>query len=171
VLAWFGFSCTFAGRRPYVTVTGKENHNGKDQIYMKRLEVKVKPGVGGFAEDKDEAKRLRVETILPALNAGSIVVLDFGDVKFSTQSFVHALVGEVLQRFKESALEKLEFRSCSPQLKSLVQLVVDYSLGGFSTEGVLKGGPKQNGATSQRNQERDTGATPQRKTTRPVRRT
>jgi STAS-like domain of unknown function (DUF4325) len=100
---------------------------------MKHI-VRLEAGVGGFAEDKDEAKRLRVETILPAIREGGSIVLDFSAVKYSTQSFVHALVGEVLQRYKEPVLDKLEFRACAPQVKSLVQLVVDYSLGGFSSD-------------------------------------
>jgi hypothetical protein len=90
--------------------------------------------VGGFAEDKNEAKKIRTETILPATRENCGVVLDFSEVKYSTQSFVHALIGEVLKRRGEAVLERLEFRSCSPQVKSLVQLVVDYSLGGFSTD-------------------------------------
>ena len=89
-------------------------------------------GVSGFAEDKDEARRIRTATLMPALEREETVILDFSQVKYSTQSFVHALLGEVLHRFKEPVLEKLEFRHCTPQLKSLVQLVVDYSLGGFS---------------------------------------
>ncbi len=98
------------------------------------IEVKLQAGIRGFAEDKDEAKRLRVETILPALLKDQRVILNFKYVKYSTQSFVHALVGEPLQKFGEAVLERLEFRSCAPQVKSLVQLVVDYSLGGFSTD-------------------------------------
>jgi hypothetical protein len=55
--------------------------------------------VSGFAEDKDEAKRLRVQTILPTLALpANRLVLDFGDIKYSTQSFMHALFGEVLNR-------------------------------------------------------------------------
>ena len=96
--------------------------------------IHVKAAIGGFAEDKDEAKRIRVETILPATREQSRVVIDFSEVKYSTQSFVHALLGEVLKRRGESVLDRLEFRSCTPQVKSLVQLVVDYSLGGFSTD-------------------------------------
>jgi hypothetical protein len=96
--------------------------------------IQVKTAVGGFAEDKDEAKKIRTEIILPALRDDCAVVIDFSEVKYSTQSFVHALIGEVLKRRGEPVLDRLEFRSCTPQVKSLVQLVVDYSLGGFSTE-------------------------------------
>jgi len=96
------------------------------------VEVKVQDAVKGFAEDKDAAKRLRTYTIMPALSANKMVVINFSGVTSSTQSFVHALVGEALQKFGEVVLDRLEFRSCAPQVKSLIELVVDYSLGGFS---------------------------------------
>jgi len=98
-----------------------------------RIEVKVSSGVNGFAEDKDAAKELRKTVILPALLKNSTVILDFSGITSSTQSFVHALIGEPLQKIGENVLSRLEFRSCAPQIKSLVGLVVDYSLGGFST--------------------------------------
>jgi|SRR6185369_8646421 hypothetical protein len=88
----------------------------------------------GFAEDKEAAKELRVDKILPALERGDAVILDFGRVSYATQSYIHALIGEPLRRYQETALAKLEFKNCSPQLKSLVELVVDYSLGGFAEE-------------------------------------
>jgi len=102
---------------------------------MKTDIVRLPAGVSGFAEDKDEAKRIRVANILPIFaKKGDSIILDFIDIKYSTQSFIHALLGEVLQRYRESALEKIEFKNCAPQVKSLVRLVVDYSLGGFSTQ-------------------------------------
>lgn len=90
----------------------------------------------GFAEDKEAAKDIRVNKILPALERGEPVVLDFGRVSYATQSFIHALIGEPLRKYQQQALEHLEFKNCSPQLKSLVELVVDYSLGGFAEEPV-----------------------------------
>lgn len=124
--------------------------------------VKLHAGIGGFAGNKDEAKDLRLRTILPAFQNGQAVTLDFSEVKNSTQSFVHALLGEVLQRFGESALDKLEFRDCSSQVKSLVQLVVDYSLGGFQKDEAItidatsaakgpKGSPKKSPSRSHAN--------------------
>ena len=85
----------------------------------------------GFAEDKDVARDHRIRTIIPTLKAGGTVVLDFQQVNYATQSFIHSLIGEALKRFGEKALDQLEFKDCSPQLQSLIQLVVDYSLGGF----------------------------------------
>ena len=99
--------------------------------------VEISTGEGGFAEDKDLAKRLRIEQILPALEAGTEVVLDFSAVHFATQSYVHALIGEALKRFGESALDLLEFRHCSPSVRSVIELVVDYSLAGFAHQAVV----------------------------------
>jgi hypothetical protein len=93
--------------------------------------IKVKPGPNGFAEDKEEAKKLRKGEVLPSLEDNRAVVLDFSDVKYATQSYVHALIGEALQKHKESILDKIEFKNCSPSLRSVIALVVDYSLGGF----------------------------------------
>ena len=93
--------------------------------------IRLEPGVGGFAEDKDQAKTIRQSRVLPALDQGKSVVLDFSEVRYATQSYVHALIGEALQKYGEQVLERVEFKGCSPQLQSLVELVVDYSLGGF----------------------------------------
>lgn len=102
----------------------------ENKIYM-TVTIKLAGGTSGFAEDKDAARGLRVSKILPALNRGERIVLDFGGVNFATQSFVHALIGEALKRYGEDSLAKFEFKNCSPQLQSLVELVVSYSLGGF----------------------------------------
>jgi STAS-like domain of unknown function (DUF4325) len=108
-------------------------------------EIKLRPDVGGFAEDKDRAKIIRIEKILPALEKRKSVVLDFDGVSYATQSYVHALIGEALKKHGESALELIEFRNCSPQLRSLIELVVDYSLGGFPEKDSASG--TANGAT------------------------
>ncbi|SRR6266851_3795201 len=88
----------------------------------------------GFAEDKDAAKAIRTQEILPSLERNERVILDFSNVNYATQSFIHALIGEPLKKYQDKALSMLEFKHCSPQLKSLVSLVVNYSLGGFADE-------------------------------------
>jgi hypothetical protein len=95
------------------------------------IEIEIPSGVAGFVEDKDLAKSLRTEKIIPALVNGETVVLDFSNVKYATQSFIHALVGEALKRFGRDALERIEFRKCSQQLKSVIELVVAYSFTSF----------------------------------------
>lgn len=96
-----------------------------------KTKIRLAAGVAGFAEDKDYARKLRQEKILPALGSGGTVALDFALVKYATQSFVHALIGEALKKHGEPVLDRLEFQNCTPQLQSVIELVVDYSLGGF----------------------------------------
>jgi hypothetical protein len=95
--------------------------------------ITLESGVNGFAEDKDQARDIRRSRILPALENGEHVTLDFASVKYATQSYIHALVGEALQKHGQLILDKLEFRNCSAPVKSVIELVVDYSLGGFDT--------------------------------------
>jgi|ERR1044071_2046494 len=95
----------------------------------------LEAGVNGFAEDKDQAREIRTLKLLPALSRGERVVLDFVDVQYATQSFIHALIGEALQKYGDKALQMLEFKHCSPQVRSVIELVVDYSLGGFADKG------------------------------------
>jgi hypothetical protein len=123
------------------TVASQEDRSWENKIHMREhVEVKVNAGANGFAEDKDSARELRKEVILPSLLANKTVILNFCGVTSSTQSFVHALIAEPLQKMGESVLRRLEFRSCAPQVKNLVELVVDYSLGGFSTSSSMQVG-------------------------------
>jgi hypothetical protein len=103
----------------------------KDQVHMS-AQIIVASGSNGFAENKDEARAVRLSTVLPAITSGRAVVLDFRGVRYATQSFVHALIAEAIQKYGESALDYMEFRNCSPQVKSVIELVVDYSLAGFA---------------------------------------
>lgn len=96
--------------------------------------IKLQPGIAGFAEDKAQAKSIRKDQLLPALEQGEKIVLDFRDVKYATQSFIHALLGEALYKYREELLDRIEFKNCTLQLQSVIELVVDYSLGGFPTE-------------------------------------
>jgi hypothetical protein len=93
--------------------------------------ITIGSGVNGFAENKDQAKELRATRVLPALASDVRITLDFAAVRYATQSFVHALIGEALQKYGEHALDQIEFRNCSEAVRSVIELVVDYSLGGF----------------------------------------
>jgi hypothetical protein len=95
------------------------------------MHLMLKPGANRFAEDKEEARQIRLERVMPALERGEDVVLDFQKVSYATQSYIHALIGEALQKHGEPALKNLEFKNCSTAVRSVIELVVDYTLGGF----------------------------------------
>jgi uncharacterized protein DUF4325 len=99
--------------------------------------IVLKPGANRFAENKEDARQIRLDLILPALDRRAKVVLDFKELSYATQSYIHALIGEVLQKYGEPALDYLEFKNCTPALQSVIELVVDYTLGGFPEQQAL----------------------------------
>ena len=112
------------------------------------IEISITATEIKFLEDKDLARGLRKRELLPALEAGESVVLDFAHVGTATQSFVHALIGEALKRYGEDVLDRVEFKHCGPELCDVIELVVDYSLGGFpEVEKAINGNERAQAAT------------------------
>ena len=91
---------------------------------MKRIEIYAH--AGAFAENKDVARDLRLKEIVPALDGGDDVVLSFDRVDAATQSFIHALVSDLLRKRGSEVLDRLEFKSCNDTVKKIITIVVDY---------------------------------------------
>ncbi|HBL17486.1 MAG: hypothetical protein A2X36_04910 [Elusimicrobia bacterium GWA2_69_24] len=90
------------------------------------ITIKIFPRTGAFAENKDVARELRVKEILPALGAGQDVILDFAQVDAATQSFIHALISDLIRKQGIGVLDRLEFRSCNDTVRKIITIVVDY---------------------------------------------
>ena len=90
--------------------------------------------VGDFGEDKDVAAKLRKETIAQCVGKKEIIVLDFEDVVLVTQSFIHALISDVLRVNGEDALNYIEFKSCDDVVRGIIETVVQYSLDSMDEE-------------------------------------
>jgi hypothetical protein len=82
---------------------------------------------GVNAVNKDAARRLREAQIRPAIRRGRAVTSDFSGVEVATQSFVHALIADVIRREGPDSLGFLVFKGCSPAVRAVVSLVADYS--------------------------------------------
>lgn len=91
---------------------------------MKRIAVFDK--AGAFAENKDVARDIRIQEIMPALERNEEVLLDFWRVDAATQSFVHALISDALRKYGSDALERIAFKSCNDTVKKIVNIVADY---------------------------------------------
>lgn len=92
----------------------------------KEIAIKMAWSVGSFAENKDLARQIRLEQILPALRENKKVVLDFSGVNSTTQSFVHALISELIREFGTPVLDRLVFKACNDTVKRLVSIVIEY---------------------------------------------
>ena len=89
------------------------------------ITIKLKPVVGNFAENKDLARDLRLNKIIPALKKGE-VILDFAGIESATQSFVHALISDLIRNYSVSILDKIMFKNCNEITKKIINIVVDY---------------------------------------------
>ena len=82
-----------------------------------------------FAENKDVAKELREKYIFPSyLNSTEEIILNFDDIDSASQSFIHALISDLLQKHGEVVLDRIVFEKCNAAVKSLVATVINYSL-------------------------------------------
>jgi regulator of sigma D len=90
-------------------------------MYIKLVDI-----VGSFAENKDIAKSMRIEQIHPALEKGEQVILDFEGVSSATQSFIHALISELMREYGGEVLERVSFKNCSETVQKIIEIVADY---------------------------------------------
>ena len=81
---------------------------------------------GSFAQNKDIARDIRLQEIIPALENNNEVILDFQGVNSATQSFIHALISDILRKYGSSILKRLVFKSCNEEIKQIINIVLDY---------------------------------------------
>ncbi len=91
---------------------------------MKNL--KLFPLVGGFAENKDKARDIRVQEIIPVLEKGQNLILDFEKVDSITQSFAHALLSDLIRNYGIDVLDRISFANCNETVSKIIEIVVDY---------------------------------------------
>jgi F0F1-type ATP synthase membrane subunit a len=87
-----------------------------------------------FAENKDIARDLRKNQIQPALDKKEKVTIDFKNVSSATQSFIHALISEVLRIYGIAVLEDLIFQNCNSRIQTIIEIVVEYVQDGIFTD-------------------------------------
>lgn len=93
---------------------------------MKEKNIGLFKRVGSFAENKDLARDIRLVEINPALVAGQRVVLDFSGIESTTQSFIHALISELIRADGPEILDRVSFKNCSATVKKIISIVVEY---------------------------------------------
>jgi len=88
--------------------------------------IRMFPLVGNFAENKDLARKIRVEEIIPYLEKQEEVTLDFEGIDSATQSFIHALISDLFRKFGVEVLDQIDFKNCNDIVKQIINIVVDY---------------------------------------------
>lgn len=82
--------------------------------------------VADFEEDVEMASKIRDDNILPAINSGIMVVINFEKVNFATQSFVHALMYKVIRDGQQIGAT-LSIANCSESTREAVMAVAAYA--------------------------------------------
>lgn len=82
--------------------------------------------IGEFAENKDAARELREKFLLPALQKGEVVTLDFSGVQGATQSFIHALISEPIRVQGPEVLDQIRFKNCNETIQKIITIVSEY---------------------------------------------
>ncbi len=90
------------------------------------IQIKLLPIVGSFAENKDLARKIRMEQIIPVLEKQQEIILDFAGISSATQSFIHALISDLIRKYGGDVLEKVAFKNCSETVKKIINIVTDY---------------------------------------------
>lgn len=88
--------------------------------------IKLHERVGSFAENKDEARNIRRDIIIPALEKGEEVILDFEKIEAATQSFIHALISDLLRKYGSDILDEVIFKNCNETVQKIIGIVVEY---------------------------------------------
>lgn len=90
------------------------------------MKILINKFAGTFAENKDVARELRVDKIMPALKSGKEVIIDFSMVTGATQSFMHALISEAIRQYGDDVFDHILFKNCSPVVREVVNIVAEY---------------------------------------------
>jgi len=88
--------------------------------------IDIKDAAGAFAENKDVARDMRIEKLMPALEQNESVILDFKGVEGATQSFIHALISDAFRKYGEKTLELIQFKDCNETVRQIITIVTEY---------------------------------------------
>jgi len=93
---------------------------------MKPITINMFDEAGPFCENKDKAKKLRTNIIIPAISQEKEVIIDFAKVEGATQSFIHALTAEPIRDFGDKAYNNLIFSNCNKDIMTVIDIVYEY---------------------------------------------
>ena len=86
--------------------------------------IRLLPLVGSFAENKDIARDLRLNEIAPVLKKGEEITLEFEGIESVTQSFIHALLSDLIRNFGIEVLDRIIFKGCNETTRKIINIVI-----------------------------------------------
>lgn len=86
-----------------------------------KLKLQLFSEFGSFAANGTIGNEFRVSKIEPFWQTHDKIILDFQGIHSMTDSFVNALVGNLVEAHPEDFKEKLKFQNCSPLVRSFIK--------------------------------------------------
>lgn len=80
---------------------------------------------GRYAEDKSLAIRLRDEKLLPAVEEGKTLIVDFAEVISAPHSLLNALLATPIQRLGLLAYKKIKVINAAPEIRETIDFIMD----------------------------------------------
>ncbi|HEX8632855.1 MAG TPA: ATP-binding protein [Pyrinomonadaceae bacterium] len=99
----------------------RANSNEQKKIFY----FNVRNYFGRYAEDKQLAIKVRDEKILPAIEDGKSVTVDFEEVISAPHSLLNALLATPIQRFGLAAYKKIKVINAAPEIRETVDFIMD----------------------------------------------
>jgi hypothetical protein len=92
----------------------------KEAVYLN-----IRNYFGRYAEDKQLAIKLRDEKILPTVEEGISITVDFEEVISAPHSLLNALLATPIQRLGLAAYKKIKIINASPEIRETVDFIMD----------------------------------------------
>lgn len=89
------------------------------------LYVSVRNYFGRYAEDKDLAKKIRDEKLLPAVAESKTLTIDFEDILSAPHSLLNAMLATPIERLGLSAYKKIKIINAAPEIRETLDFIFD----------------------------------------------
>jgi len=94
---------------------------------MKKIKIFHRIGKRKFAENKDIGQHIRINDIMPQLETGKEIILDFENIDRASQSFIHSLISDAIRKYgADKTLDLVVFKSCNEHVRGIIAIVVEY---------------------------------------------
>lgn len=105
-----------------------------DAVQQERLLINVYNYFGRLADVKSEAIRYRDKYLMPAVESGKNIVLDFSGVESSTHSFLNALLASPIIRMGLLSYKRIRIVNASNEIRETIDYILDDNTGDGACE-------------------------------------
>lgn len=89
------------------------------------LYISVKNYFGRYAEDKDLAKKIRDEKLIPSLAENKTLTIDFEEIVSAPHSLLNAMLATPIERLGLAAYKKIKIINAAPEIRETLDFIFD----------------------------------------------